>query len=186
MDVPRAGPVGFGVDPAFAASASVPPGLPCAGAVDPSTALSVGCGAAPLDPKTEGRAGRIRRSVAERLIRLRSSRGRPSFKAFIRRRVWYARTPVSGGGTYRFSHGLFSPSRSLSSRGSSAAALGTSLPRFGHQWFLRSARAFRRICSATRGLRGWLRFGVCPGGELPLASSRPKPAAVVRRPPWGF
>jgi len=112
---------------------SVPPGLPCAGAVGfLPTALSVGCGAPPLDPRTEGRVtayGGWWPYVWNGSI---PSRGRPNFKAFIRRRVWCIRTPVSGGGKHRFSHGLCFPFEALSSRRSSAAALGPSLPRFGH------------------------------------------------------
>lgn len=119
-------------------------------------------------------------------IRLRSSRGRPSFKAFIRRRVWYARTSVSGGGTYRFSHGLCFP--------------------FEVPLFPRLERCRARdipppvwppVVPSVRAsvpedlLRNPRAAGVAPlrslsGRRATARVCRPKPAAVLRRPPWGF
>jgi len=186
VDVPRAGPVGFGVDPAFAASASVPPGLPCAGAVDPSTALSVGRGAVPLDPKTEGQAGRFRRSVAERLNTAPFLAGKAKLQGLHPPTSLVDSHPRVRRWNLPFLPWAFFPLR------------GPLFPR------LERCRA-RVIPPPVRPpvapsvrasvpedlLRNPRAAGVAPlrslsGERATAASVRPKPAGRLRWPPWGF
>jgi hypothetical protein len=78
------------------------------------------------------------------------------------------------------------PFEALSSRGSSAAALGSSLPRFGHL-----SGPSVRASGPEDLLRNPRAAGVAPlrslsGERATAASVRPKPAGRLRWPPWGF